>query len=142
MTDNFQTKILLKEISVIREQIKNYDKFLLIIKGWAITLWTGVWLWLLTQQGNIGYTVNLILFFALLFFWFIDTLFKYYQTAFFVRDRQIEDNIENYLNYYKNIEKHKPNELSLYSPTGKGQKVKKKNIINMISYGGVFYYVM
>ena len=49
---NEQQPFLLKEIEVIHNQISKCDEYSLIVKGWAITLWTALLLFVISQNPN------------------------------------------------------------------------------------------
>lgn len=118
---SFKEDLILKEIEILQERIEDYDKHVLLIKGWAITIWSGIWLFIINQLISGIYffliVADLIGIFALLFFWAFDSLYKYYQRAFIVRTKQIEDNIEK--RYDEITNNTKPTEkLILFNPTG------------------------
>ena len=42
-------ELILKEIEIINGDIKKFDDYSFIIKGWSITLWTGFIAWLIVN---------------------------------------------------------------------------------------------
>lgn len=117
---SFKEELILKEIEILQERIEDYDKHVLLIKGWAITIWSGIWLFIINQLiSGIDFfliVADLIGIFALLFFWAFDSLYKYYQRAFIVRTKQIEDNIEE--KYDEITSKNTTEKLIIFNPTG------------------------
>lgn len=91
---DYQFDILLKELEILQFKITEYDKFSLQIKGWAITLWSGIILWGLYALLS-GTLIIIILVMELAIFWFLDTLFKIYQRYHVVRLEWIQDYINN-----------------------------------------------
>lgn len=122
---HFKQNIVLKEIELLQERIGSYDKHTLIIKGWAITIWAGIWLFIINQSIiKIDFSLiiaGLLGIFALFFFWGFDSLYKYYQRAFIVRTKQIEDNIKDRYTEFSN-QSIPPEDLILFNPTGDKSK--------------------
>lgn len=118
---NFKENLVLKEIEILQERIDSYDKHTLIIKGWAITIWSGIWLFIINQM-ILKIDFSLIIaglgsIFAILFFWGFDSLYKYYQRAFIVRTKQIEDIIKEKFIEITNSS-NQNDSLILFNPTG------------------------
>ncbi len=108
--------IFLKELEIIREKITNYDNFSLIMKGWAITLWSTIIIWYLNNGNNTILCISII---AIISFWFFDALHKFYQRGAAVRDKQIQKNLRDpefisFLSGKCNAEE----DHILYNPTG------------------------
>jgi len=118
---HFKENLVLKEIELLQERIGSYDKHTLIIKGWAITIWSAIWLFIINQMiTKMDYLLiiaGLLGIFALTFFWGFDALYKYYQRAFIVRTKQIEDNIKDRYPDFIN-ESNSLKDLILFNPTG------------------------
>lgn len=136
MPDSLKSELLLKEIDILQTKINNYDKNILIIKGWAITMWTGMWLWILgvLKSDNsedlvlsiqISQILILVFTVALIFFWLFEALLKYYQTFNLRRDFQLVINIRDKFDYYTGTEisedDKKDKRFSFYSPQGTEQ---------------------
>ncbi|MEE9378381.1 MAG: hypothetical protein V3V33_10135 [Candidatus Lokiarchaeia archaeon] len=142
---DFRSNLILKEIEIIQNKIDKYDKHSLIIKGWAITLWSASWIFIIEQRiSNPAYNLEgivLIIIFAILSFWFFDSLYKYYQRAFVVRTKQIED----YLNDYKlyriflgeseentHIAENDAKSIILFNPVGDRSEDKFRRLQNLL----------
>lgn len=91
---DIQIDLLLKEVEIIQYKITEYDKLSFKIKGWTITLWSGIILWGIYTLLS-GILISIILVIELLIFWFLDTLFKIYQRYHVVRLEWIQDFINN-----------------------------------------------
>ncbi len=98
---DIQIDLLLKELEIIQFKITEYDKLSFRIKGWTITLWSGIILWGIYALLP-GMLISFILGIELAIFWFLDTLFKIYQRYHIVRLEWIQDFI-NYKNRFANI---------------------------------------
>lgn len=96
-----QIDLLLKELEIIQFKITEYDKLSFRIKGWTITLWSGIILWGIYALLP-GMLISIILGIELAIFWFLDTLFKIYQRYHIVRLEWIQDFI-NHKNRFANI---------------------------------------
>lgn len=89
----FLKKIFLSEISSLDQNTGKYDTHSLLIKGWAITLWTGL-MYFALKEGV--YFLLLIQIITLLLFWSFDGLYKGFQRSFALRFQQIQKFFENY----------------------------------------------
>ncbi len=123
---DFRSNLILKEIEIIQNKIDNFDEHSLIIKGWAITLWSAIWLWAINQwienPNNSIEWIIIIGVVAVIFFWLFDSLFKFYQRAFIVRTKQIESYLNNIKSFKKYVENNLENALEssikIFNPTG------------------------
>jgi len=96
----FLKKIFLSEISTLDQSTGKYDTHSLLIKGWAITLWSGLMYFVLKESL---YAIFLIQIFILLIFWSFDGLYKLYQRSFALRSAQIQKFFENFkILFYEN----------------------------------------
>lgn len=84
-----------------REIISNYDKYSLTIKNWAITVWSLIIVFILTQYFSQNITIIDLYYFipillvVIFVFWYFDALFKHFQRFSLARSEAIED----YLNF-------------------------------------------
>ena len=115
---NEQQPFLLKEIEVIHNQISKCDEYSLIVKGWAITLWTALLLFVISQNPNeININVLCLSIGSLFMFWIIDAYFKYFQRMSIARSSLISD----YLN--KKLPKNGNDFIfRIYDPVGRISK--------------------
>jgi len=93
--------IFLNELSNLDSNIGRYDTHSLIIKGWAISLWSG--LVFFTIQYSV-YFLFLIQIIILLIFWSFDALYKFYQRRFSIRAEKILNFFQDYMIKDKNNE--------------------------------------
>ncbi len=84
MLFKFQLGMIEKEIVSIERRINNYDSYSLIIKGWTITIWTGIFIWAF-QFSNLQYLW--IEFFPIALFWAFDSFFKSWQRRHVLRSQ-------------------------------------------------------
>lgn len=119
-----QQEFLLKEIEVIYNQISKFDEYSLIVKGWAITLWTALFFYAITQNNNNSEIGVLWLSIGILLgFWLIDTYFKVFQRVFIARSNFISD----YLNgQTPPKENNKEVKFPIYDPIGRISKERKE----------------
>ncbi len=121
--DSNQKEFLLKEIEVIQNQISKCDEYSLIVKGWAITLWTALFLFAISQITNDIKIITLLFsIFSLFAFWIIDAFFKYFQRMSIARSNLISD----YLN--KQIPENSQDFIfRIYDPVGRISKELRNN---------------
>lgn len=95
----YQKELLMKEVVMVQERIKDYDNLSFKIKGWCITLWSAFIV--LGFQLNIQGTIIIIYSTSInLIFWMLDTFFKLYQRVWITRMQDIQDFI-NSTDYYE-----------------------------------------
>ena len=85
---DFQRQLLQKEMETIQSKISAYDDLSFKIKGWAVTLWSGV-IVVGVEKGKpsiVGISIVVVL-----AFWLLDTYFKSYQRRLMARMGIIED---------------------------------------------------
>jgi len=90
-------ELILKEIEIINGDIKKFDDYSFVIKGWSITLWTGFIAWLIVniEEGLLSEFTIYASIIILLAFWFLDGLMKYFQRIFVRRNEVLEDFIND-----------------------------------------------
>ncbi|MFW9872862.1 MAG: hypothetical protein ACFFG0_07155 [Candidatus Thorarchaeota archaeon] len=93
-TKELLQNLFLTDFSTIQSQIGRYDHHSLLIKGWAITLWSGLMYFIIKESV---YDLFLIQIIALLIFWSFDALYKFYQRRLALRS----DELRKYLKIYK-----------------------------------------
>ena len=113
-----QIDLLLKELEIIQFKITEYDKLSFKIKGWSITLWTGIILWGIYALLP-GILISIIQGIALSIFWFLDTLFKIYQRYHVVRLEWIQDFV---------------NQKNNFADSGLSDEIKKGRISNLLFF--------
>lgn len=113
-----QIDLLLKELEIIQLKITEYDKLSFKIKGWSITLWTGIILWGIYALLP-GILISIIQGIALSIFWFLDTLFKIYQRYHVVRLEWIQDFV---------------NQKNNFADSGLFDEIKKERISNLLFF--------
>lgn len=85
---NFQKDILLKDMETIQNRIANFDNHSLVIKGWALTLWSAITIFSLNLMKNEFIIISII---GLFVFWLFDGLYKFYQRPFIKRAKELKD---------------------------------------------------
>lgn len=92
---------LKEEFKLIHESISKWDNYSLSIKNWAITVWSAIIVFIITQYytqkaSNIDLS-NLfwIPIFLPIPFWFFDGLFKHFQRISVIRSQAIQDYLNN-----------------------------------------------
>ena len=111
-----QIKLLLKELEIVHTHIKRFDDYSFLIKGWAITLWSAITLWVVNEYSSTNYII--LLYFPLIIpflFWLEDGLMKYFQRVSIARSRFIED----YFNKKISKENLKELDFPLFDPVGR-----------------------
>ncbi|MBD3214673.1 MAG: hypothetical protein GF311_18830 [Candidatus Lokiarchaeota archaeon] len=95
MTDSekFLKDIFLREISNIDQNIGRYDTHSLIIKGWAITLWSALTFFAIQYSIYLLFLIQIPLLFI---FWSFDALYKFYQRRFVIRSEKILNFLRDY----------------------------------------------
>ena len=118
-----QQPFLLKEIEIIQNQIKKFDEYSLIVKGWSITLWTALLFFTINQISDaiklsiLGLSIG-----SLFLFWLIDTYFKFFQRISIARSCLISD----YLNEETpDLKTNQEFIFRIYDPMGRISKKRK-----------------
>lgn len=86
-------KIFLTDFSTIQSEIGRYDSHSLIIKGWAITLWSGLMYFIIKESIHELFIIQIIL---LLVFWSFDALYKFFQRRLALRYNELQKYFEGY----------------------------------------------
>ncbi len=116
--------MLEKEIVSIESKINYYDTYSLIIKGWVITIWTGIFIWAF-QYSYLQ--LIWISFFLIVLFWSFDAFFKIFQRRHIIRSQWIQDFL-NFKGYFKKNqikidncfnEQILPNDLLIFDTAGR-----------------------
>ncbi len=120
---DIQIELLLKELEIIQFKITEYDKLSFRIKGWTITLWSGIILWGIYALLP-GLLISFILGIELTIFWFLDTLYKIYQRYHIVRLEWVQDFINNKnrfinINLKTQVESEEISEIFLFDVNGR-----------------------
>lgn len=84
---DYQFEILIKEYDALQANIRNYDDILFRIKGWAITIFSGIVLLTLKERRPEYLILGA---FGVILFWLLDGIFKGFQRAFIVRYNKLE----------------------------------------------------
>ena len=84
---DFRLAILKQEIDNLQASIRNYNNIMYVIKGWAITIFSGS-IALAIQQDNIGILIISLL--STVMFWLIETSARQIQKHFISRYHKIE----------------------------------------------------
>jgi len=92
-TKDLLEKFLLSDFSSLQNGIGRYDTHSLIIKGWAITLWSGLMYLIVKESVPELFLVQVI---SLLIFWSFDALYKYYQRRLALRYSEMIHYFEGY----------------------------------------------
>ena len=88
---DFRLDLLLEEIEYIHQLLKHYDNLSFKLKGWAVTLWSGI---VAFGAGTGIHVVVLASIPVSLTFWLVDGYFKRYQRRSMVRMGAIEQFLE------------------------------------------------
>jgi len=88
---SFRLDLLRDEIAKIQDKITTYDDLSFKIKGWAVTLWTGILGFAISQKSTFFLLAGVPLLGA---FWLLDAYFKSFQQRSMARMGYIE----NFLN--------------------------------------------
>jgi len=120
---DIQIELLLKELEMIQFKITEYDKLSFRIKGWTITLWSGIILWGIYALLP-GLLISFILGIELTIFWFLDTLYKIYQRYHIVRLEWVQDFINNKnrftnINLKTQVESEEISEIFIFDVNGR-----------------------
>ncbi len=120
---DIQIELLLKELEIIQFKITEYDKLSFRIKGWTITLWSGIILWGVYTLLP-GLLISFILGIELTIFWFLDTLYKIYQRYHIVRLEWVQDFINNKnrftnINLKTQVESEEISEIFIFDVNGR-----------------------
>lgn len=92
-TKRLLEKLFLSDFSSLQTQIGRYDNHSLLIKGWAITLWSGFMYFIIREEVYELFIIQIII---LLIFWSFDALFKFYQRKLALRADEIRENLKGY----------------------------------------------
>lgn len=113
---------MLKEIEVVQNQISKCDEYSLIVKGWAITLWSALILFAISQNTtDLKISILWFSFFNLFPFWVIDAYFKYFQRTSIARSNLISDYLNNHIK-----EDSRDFTFRIYDPVGRISKERKE----------------
>ena len=154
-TINGKIKSLKVNYKLVRDDISRWNNYSLTIKNWAVTVWSIIIIFLLTQyysQETIKANFSYFLLFPIsliIAFWFIDALFKKFERFSIARSEAIED----YLNDSFPIKseekfKEKMEKLNKQNKTAKTQadllkefkgKFPTYDAVGRISRGFAFY---
>lgn len=136
--------MLEKEIVSIESKINYYDTYSLIVKGWAITIWIGIFLWAIQSSYLQFIWISL---FPILLFWIFDAYFKLYQRKHIIRLQWIQD----FLNFKGYFEKNQisisecfkkynlPNDLLIFDTVGRTNYVDIKDYKARVDIGSNFF---
>lgn len=117
-----QKEFLLKEIEVVQNHINKCDEYSLIVKGWAITLWSALLLFAISQIIiDIKISILWVSIIILLVFWIIDAYFKYFQRTSIARSNLISDYLNNHT-----PENDRDFTFRIYDPVGRISKERKR----------------
>jgi hypothetical protein len=72
----FQQNLLVKEIEYIHSRIAHYDDLSFKIKGWAVTIWSGIVAFGAREDAPLVVSTSIP---AIAAFWILDAYFKQYQ---------------------------------------------------------------
>lgn len=89
MTDlfSYQLELLKQEMDMLQNSIRGYDSILFTIKGWAITIFSGIILFAIDKQKPLLYLFCIA---SVLAFWLVDAFYKSAQNFLINRYRKIE----------------------------------------------------
>jgi len=94
-------KIFLTDFSTIQTEIGRYDNHSLIIKGWTITLWSGLMYFIIKESVYELFFIQIII---LLVFWSFDALYKFFQRKLALRYSELQKYFKGYnLNIKKGV---------------------------------------
>ena len=86
-------KLFLTDFSSIQPNIGRYDTHSLIIKGWAITLWSGLMYFIIKESVHELFIIQIVI---LQIFWLFDALYKFYQRRFTLRYDEIRQYFDDH----------------------------------------------
>ena len=98
---DFLEKLFISDFSFLQNGIGRYDTHSLIIKGWAITIWSGLMYFIVKESVHELFLIQVIL---LITFWSFDALYKYYQRRLALRYSEMIHYFEGYKLNTKNGE--------------------------------------
>lgn len=78
---------------ILHDNIDKWDNFSMTIKGWAITAWSAIMVFIFIELKD--ERVYMIPFFLIITFWILDGLFKQFQRYNIVQSNLIEDMLRN-----------------------------------------------
>jgi hypothetical protein len=84
----YQLDLVKQEMDMLQNSIREYDSILFTIKGWAITLFSGIILFAIDKQTPSLYLFCIV---SVLAFWLIDAFYKSTQNFLISRYRRIEE---------------------------------------------------
>lgn len=89
---DFQFEILLEEMKIQQQHVRHYFTFIFVIKGWAITVFSGL-LYYAYREQEVAFLY--FGFMATMLFWLLDALFKTSQRIYNISYLEIEDFLRN-----------------------------------------------
>jgi hypothetical protein len=95
--DPNKKEFILKEIELIHGNIKKFDDYSFITKGWTISLWSALIL-LILQEIYYNSLLELMIYLPIVIifpFWILDALLKYFQRFSVARSEIIGDYLNN-----------------------------------------------
>lgn len=84
---SYQLELLQKEMEMLQNSIRGYDSIVFTIKGWAITVFSGIVLFAIDKQKPFLYLFCMA---SVLAFWMTDAFYKSIQNILISRYRTIE----------------------------------------------------
>lgn len=141
---DFLEKLFISDFSSLQNGIGRYDTHSLIVKGWAITIWSGLMYFIVKESVYELFLIQVIL---LIIFWSFDALYKYYQRLLALRYSEMMDYFEGYKLNTKNGElkvvyssKNKKDlslinlrEKSTYSKAAERKSLKRCIVLRVVS---------
>lgn len=141
---DFLEKLFISDFSSLQNGIGRYDTHSLIIKGWAITIWSGLMYFIVKESVHELFLIQVIL---LIIFWSFDALYKYYQRFLALRYSEMMDYFEGYklktkegelkFVYYSNdkgdLSIINLREKSTYSKAAKRKALKRCIVLRVVS---------
>lgn len=84
---DYQYELLLKEVDILQSAIREYDKTLFTIKGWAITIFSA-FVFFIAEKGKPELLGLAAL--SMILFWVLDAIYKSFQRRFIYRYLYLE----------------------------------------------------
>lgn len=84
---SYRLELLQKEMEMLQNGIRGYDSIVFTIKGWAITVFSGIILFAVDKQKPFLYLFCIA---SVLAFWLIDAFYKSTQNCLIIRYSKIE----------------------------------------------------
>jgi hypothetical protein len=99
---SYKLELLKQEMEMLQSSIRGYDSVLFTIKGWAITVFSGIILFIVDKQKPLLYLFCIACVFA---FWLVDAFYKTTQNFLIYRYRKIEELMQSPV--FEEIIKHR-----------------------------------